>query len=74
MGITHFLKKAFYLYYDGFRQMTLGKTLWMIILLKLFIMFAVLKVFFFPNYIGSKTQHGGEPTFVNEQLKQRIPK
>ncbi|MBF1587654.1 MAG: DUF4492 domain-containing protein, partial [Prevotella sp.] len=40
----------------------------------LFIMFAVLKVFFFPNYIGSKTQHGGEPTFVNEQLKQRMPK
>ena len=74
MGITHFFKKAFYLYYDGFRQMTLGKTLWMIILLKLFIMFAVLKVFFFPNYIGSKTQHGGEPTFVNEQLKQRMPK
>ena len=71
---THFLKKAFYLYYDGFRQMTLGKTLWLIILIKLFIMFAVLKVFFFPNYIKSKTQHGTEPTFVNEQLKQRMPK
>ena len=62
---THFFKKAFYLYYDGFRQMTLGKTLWLIILIKLF---------FFPNYIKSKTQHGGEATFVNEQLKQRMPK
>ena len=30
------------LYYDGFRNMTLGKTLWAIILIKLFIMFAIL--------------------------------
>lgn len=34
--------------------MTLGKTLWTIILIKLFIMFAILKLFFFPNYLGSK--------------------
>jgi len=44
-----FFRKAFYLYYDGFRSMKLGKTLWLIILIKLFIMFAILKVFFFPN-------------------------
>ena len=31
--------------------MTLGRTLWGIILLKLFIMFAVLKAFFFPSYL-----------------------
>ena len=55
---THFFKKAFYLYYDGFRQMTLGKTLWLIILIKLFIMFAVLKVFFFPNYINTAWRRG----------------
>lgn len=36
-------------YCEGFRSMTLGRTLWAIILIKLFIMFAVLKVFFFPN-------------------------
>ena len=38
-------------YYSGFRQMKLGRTLWMIILLKLFIMFAVLKWFFFPDIL-----------------------
>lgn len=38
-------------YLEGFRSMTLGRTLWAIILLKLFIMFAVLKVFFFPAYL-----------------------
>jgi hypothetical protein len=31
--------------------MTLGKTLWKIILIKLVVMFAVLKLFFFPNYL-----------------------
>ena len=31
--------------------MTIGKKLWMIILLKLFIMFAVLKLFFFPDFL-----------------------
>lgn len=38
-------------YLEGFRSMTLGRTLWGIILLKLFIMFAVLKAFFFPAYL-----------------------
>ena len=74
MKKSGYIYKVFDLYYDGFRHMTIGKTLWIVILIKLFIMFAVLKVFFFPNYIKSKTQHGGEATFVNEQLKQRMPK
>ena len=43
------LKKVFRFYVDGFRSMTVGKTLWAIILVKLFIMFAVLKLFFFPE-------------------------
>ena len=41
-------------YRDGFRSMTLGRTLWKIILLKLFIMFAVLKLFFFPNFLNTQ--------------------
>ena len=36
--------------------MTLGKTLWCIILLKLIIMFAVLKVFFFPSYLKGEAE------------------
>ncbi len=40
-------------YMEGFRSMTLGRTLWLIIIVKLFIMFAVLKVFFFRDpYAG----------------------
>ena len=36
-----------YFYRDGFRQMTWGRTLWIIILLKLFVIFIVLRLFFF---------------------------
>lgn len=38
-------------YYDGFRSMTVGKTLWAIILIKLFIFFLVIKMLFFPNLL-----------------------
>lgn len=36
--------------------MTLGRTLWALILIKLFIMFAVLKLFFFPNQLSGMTE------------------
>jgi len=44
-------KKIFDFYYTGFRSMTVGKNLWVIILIKLAIMFLILKLFFFPNYL-----------------------
>ena len=31
--------------------MTVGKKLWLIVIIKLFVMFAILKVFFFPNFL-----------------------
>lgn len=37
------------LYVGGFREMTVGRRLWAIILIKLAIMFLVFKLFFFPN-------------------------
>jgi len=33
--------------------MTVGKKLWIIIIIKLIIMFLVLRLFFFPNYLKS---------------------
>lgn len=46
-------KKAFALYYDGFRSMVVGRTLWKLIFIKLFIMFAILKMFFFPDFLAT---------------------
>ncbi|MCR4920309.1 MAG: DUF4492 domain-containing protein [Bacteroidaceae bacterium] len=59
------------LYYDGFRSMTLGRTLWTVILVKLFIIFVVLKLFFFPNYIKEHAGKGEEADFVSSQLLNR---
>lgn len=50
-SMTSTARKVWYLYYDGFRQMTVGKTLWLIILVKIFIFFVVLKLLFFPNIL-----------------------
>jgi hypothetical protein len=47
--------KSFYTFYrDGFRAMTVGKTLWILVLIKLFILFAILRIFFFPNYLNTR--------------------
>ena len=46
--------KIWRFYMEGFRSMTLGKTLWAIILIKLFIMFFILRLFFFPNISQQK--------------------
>ena len=45
------IKKLFSFYYEGFRRMTWGRKLWGIILIKLFIMFAILRIFFFPDIL-----------------------
>jgi len=45
------LKRILHFYIDGFRSMKTGRRLWAIIFIKLFVMFAILKLFFFPNYL-----------------------
>ena len=70
MAKESFLSKVFHLYYDGFRSMTLGKTLWVIILIKLFIIFVVLKLFFFPDFLKQHAD-GDEPSYVANELVER---
>lgn len=50
--------------------MTLGRTLWCIILVKLFIMFAVLKAFFFPSYLQGGAEEKGDR--VSTELTNRV--
>ncbi len=61
----------FRFYYDGFRQMTLGRTLWLVIAVKLFIIFAILKVFFFPDFLREHATEGQEAEYVANELKMR---
>ena len=56
-------------YRDGFRQMTVGRTLWKIIFIKLFVLFAVLKFFFFPDFLATEfSDDRPRADYVLEQL------
>ena len=69
---TGFWARAVDLYVDGFRSMTLGKTLWLIIAIKIFVFFIVIKILFFPNFLSSKSDNDdGKAQYVREQLINR---
>ena len=65
-----FAYRVFDLYYDGFKNMRLGRVLWTVILIKLFIIFAVLKLFFFPNFLKQHAA-GNEAGYVATELVER---
>jgi hypothetical protein len=56
------MKKVIQFYITGFKEMTLGRTLWAIILIKLFILFFILKLFFFPNYLKKNFKNDKDRT------------
>ena len=58
-------------YVDGFRSMTLGRTLWLIIAIKLFIMFFILRLFFFLNYLNEAAGEGAKEDYVSSELIMR---
>lgn len=42
------------MYVDGFRGMTVGRKLWALIIIKLVLIFVVLKIFFFPDILATR--------------------
>lgn len=58
-------------YIDGFRQMTWGRTLWILILVKLFILFVVLRMIFFPRFLSRFDTEGERRQYVSEELIRR---
>ncbi|MGN0219752.1 MAG: DUF4492 domain-containing protein [Muribaculaceae bacterium] len=65
-------RRVINLYVDGFRSMTVGRSLWAIIIIKLFIMFAVLKLFFFPDLLSENYDSDAERAeAVATELTQR---
>jgi len=72
MKIPSLLQKPVTFYRDGFRDMTLGKTLWILILIKLFIIFVVLRIFFFPNYLNTQFKDDqSKANHVRQELIER---
>ncbi|NOZ47071.1 MAG: DUF4492 domain-containing protein [Chlorobi bacterium] len=64
-----FLKNIFNFYVNGFKNMTWGKSLWIIIIIKLLFIFIILKIFFFPDILKSKFKTDLQRSnYVIEQL------
>ncbi len=59
-------------YLDGFRGMTWGRTLWLIILVKLFIMFFILRLFFFPDFLKAMAPDDDKGDYVSRELIERV--
>jgi hypothetical protein len=69
-----YLKIIFRFYLDGFRNMTIGKNLWIIILIKLFIIFAVFRLFFFPDFLNERFDNQKDKSdYVLEELTNKLP-
>ncbi len=69
MQHPNIFQRIYRFYIDGFRRMTVGKTLWKVIIIKLIIMFGVLKLFFFPDFLGTKfTTDEQRADYVLEQI------
>jgi hypothetical protein len=69
------LEKIGSFYLQGFRSMRLGRTLWAIILLKLLILFGVVKLFFFPDYLDTRfTTDDKKADYVLTELIQPLNK
>lgn len=73
MGFAGVFQKLYLFFRDGFKSMTIGRTLWLIVLIKLFIIFAILRVFFFPNFLNSKFHSDRQKTeYVTRELIDRM--
>lgn len=71
--MSNLLQRLFRFYYDGFRSMTVGRTLWIMILIKLTIMFLILRIFFFPNFLKTnfETDEARSQYVLQELTRQR---
>lgn len=63
------VKRIYNLYADGFRSMTIGRTLWLIIAIKLVVFFAIIKFFFFPDVLKENYDNDAERA---EHVRQEL--
>lgn len=55
------LNRIFQFYIEGFANMPKwGKLVWTVILIKLFVLFVILKVFFFPNFLNTNFKNDAD--------------
>ena len=68
--LLYTLNKIIVFYTDGFRNMSgWGRKVWLVIIIKLFIIYAVLRVLFFPDFLGSKFENNARRSeYVRDQI------
>ncbi|HIV49866.1 DUF4492 domain-containing protein [uncultured Helicobacter sp.] len=64
------IKNIFTFYRDGFRNMRLGKTLWLVIAVKIIVIFAFLKVFIYGESLHDLGSTEAKSAFVLQNLTQ----
>lgn len=62
------IKNIALFYKDGFANMRLGRTLWAVILIKLFMLFALLKTFIYDKSIRDLKSYEEKSQFVLKNL------
>ena len=69
------LAKVFRFYYDGFRNLSVwGRKVWIVILIKLFIIFAILRLFFFQDFLKKNYETDEQRSeYVLDQLTKTKP-
>lgn len=62
------IKRIINFYYEGFSNMRTGKTLWLVVIVKLVVIFLVLKLFFMPDILQERAGEGNEPNYIMQRL------
>jgi hypothetical protein len=64
------LKVFFLFYYDGFRSMSSwGRQVWIVIIIKLFIIFILLRIFFFPDILKDNFRNDNDRSdYIRNQI------
>lgn len=69
-----FFRRVADLYAGGFREMTVGRRLWVLILVKLAIMFLVFRLFFFPDRLAEEYDNDADRArAVRKSLTTPLP-
>jgi hypothetical protein len=72
-AVLRAVQSVYRFYRDGFQGMVLGRKLWKIILIKLFVMFVILKLFFFPDFLHTRFKTDEERgNYVLDQITRQV--
>lgn len=67
-------RRIYRFYADGFRNMTVGRTLWLVIIIKLVLMFVIIRMLFMPDILGGYDDDAARADAVRKSLNRNVVK